>query len=221
MAALVIGVVGSFVGILTVGQSLAILTFGLPTARQWFRDGRFADARPLQRYRKSLVLLATVLAASVAGVLALYSEHLVAFGVGLGLGIISSTGGLRKKDDLFADFLQVNASSIQAPKDLQEACLRLGVSLPEVAAAPERTMHVLEDFSKLIEDTPCQVRPESALPYPRPVIEEALQKALSTFSDPERRKLYEMPFPNLTPSSPTRTCRTIRRHVLWSTSIVE
>jgi hypothetical protein len=46
----------------------------------------------------------------------------------------------------------------------------------------------IEALSKLMEDTPCQVRPESALPYARPVIEEALQEALFTLSDPGTQK---------------------------------
>lgn len=115
MASLLIGVLGVLVGILTIGQSLAILTFAMPTAREWLRDGRLTDARPLQRYRRSLLLLVSVLAVSLAGISTVFSEHMMAFVIGLGVGVVGSIGGLRKKDDLLADFVQVNAPSIGVP----------------------------------------------------------------------------------------------------------
>ena len=191
MVSLAIGLVGVFVGVLTLGQSLAILTFGIPTARQWLRDGRLTDARPLRRYRRTLLTLAVILAMSLAAVWFLFPQRLLAFAAGLGIGVIGGLGGLRKKDDLLADFVQANASSIRRDvsqsHELKEDAKRLGVSLHEVAAAPHRAMQIIEDFSRLMQDTPCQVRPESMLPYPKPVIEEALRKALVTFSDAESR----------------------------------
>lgn len=60
-----------------------------------------------------------------------------------------------------------------------------GVSLEQLATMPQGVMQIVEAFGRLMEDAPCQVRPESMLPYPKPMIEKALQTALSTLSDAE------------------------------------
>lgn len=195
MASLAIGVVGVFVGILTLGQGLAILTFGIPTASQWLRDGRLADARPLQRYKRTLLLLTAILGISLAGVWLLFPQRLVSFVVGLGIGVIGGLGGLRKKADLLADFLQANASSIRRDipeiQELKQDARRLGVSLEQVATMPQGALQIVGEFGQLMEHTPCQVRPESMLPYPKPVIEKALQTALSTLSDAESQRALQ------------------------------
>lgn len=74
------------------------------------------------------------------------------------------------------------ASAIQ---EIERDARRHGVSLEQLAAMPQGVMQVVEAFGRLMEDAPCQVRPESMLPYPKPVIEEALQTALSTLLDAE------------------------------------
>lgn len=114
MASLAVAIVGVFVGILTLGQGLAILTFGLPTARQWLRDGLLTDGRPIARYRRTLLLLAAILAVSLAGVWLFLPERLVWFLVGLAVGVLGGLGALKKKGDLIADFVQANASSIRS-----------------------------------------------------------------------------------------------------------
>ena len=72
-----------------------------------------------------------------------------------------------------------------AIQELKRDARRHGVSLEQLAAMPQGVMPVVEAFGRLMEDVPCQVRPESMLPYPKPVIEKALQTALSTLSDAE------------------------------------
>lgn len=72
-----------------------------------------------------------------------------------------------------------------ATQQLERDARRHGVSLEQLAAMPQEAMQVVEAFGRLMEDAPCQVRPESMLPYPKPVIEKALQAALSTLSDAE------------------------------------
>ena len=75
-----------------------------------------------------------------------------------------------------------------AMRELEQDTRRRGVSLEQLAAIPHEVMQVVETFSRLMEHTPCQVRPESMLPYPKPVIEKALQTALSTLSDAESQQ---------------------------------
>ncbi len=72
-----------------------------------------------------------------------------------------------------------------AIQELKQDARRHGVSLKQLAAMPQGVMQIVETFGQLMERTPCQVRPESMLPYPKPVIEKALQTALSTLTDPE------------------------------------
>jgi hypothetical protein len=74
-----------------------------------------------------------------------------------------------------------------AMQELERDARRHGVSLEQLAAMPQGVMQIVEAFGRLMEDAPSQVRPESMLPYPKPVIEKALQTALSTFSDAESR----------------------------------
>jgi len=76
-----------------------------------------------------------------------------------------------------------------AKQELERDARRHGVSLEQLAAMPQGVMQIVETFShQLMEHTPSQVRPESMLPYPKPVIEKALQTALSTLSDAESQR---------------------------------
>ena len=73
----------------------------------------------------------------------------------------------------------------RAMQELERDARRHGLSLKQLAAMPQGVMQVVEAFGRLVEDVPCQVRQESMLPYPKPVIENALQTALSSLSDAE------------------------------------
>ncbi len=195
MASLAIGVVGFFVGALTLGQGLAILTFGIPTARQWIRDGRLTDSRPLKRYKMTLLLLAAILATSTAVVALVFPQRLLAFGLGLAAALVGGVGALRKQEDLLADFMQANASSLRSTaeqKALEQEADRSGFSLREVAALPTSAMEIVGEFSELMSNTPCQVRPESMLPRSRAEIEQALQVALAGMSDPNSQNALRM-----------------------------
>jgi len=70
-----------------------------------------------------------------------------------------------------------------AMREIEREARGLGVSLEQLATIPPETMQVIEAFSRVMEDAPGQVQPESMLPYPKPVIEGALRTALSTLSD--------------------------------------
>jgi hypothetical protein len=67
--------------------------------------------------------------------------------------------------------------------ELEHDAGRQGVSLGQLSAVPHGVMEIVGTFSQVMEHTPCQVRPESMLPYPKPVIENALRTALSALTD--------------------------------------
>lgn len=93
----------------------------------------------------------------------------------------------------FGAFLELLKRDKQAKRralaivELEQDARRHGVSPKQLAAMPPGVMQIVETFSQLMEHTLCQVRPESVLPYPKPVIEKALQAALSTLSDAENQ----------------------------------
>ncbi len=118
---------GGLIGSLTLGQSIVILRFGLPTALHWYRLGWLTAVRPLTRYVISLTMLSIAFVLTTWAAWKFFPAQRTGYLIGVGVALAYALTHSGETSDSLADFVQTNLAYISHEK-VDALVTKLGVA---------------------------------------------------------------------------------------------